>query len=506
MGKFAPTNRHNPCLICDDISGKCRQHDNGELHLCMIYADARLGEIQNGHKCVKEAKAGNWASFKIDNTKEWTQQQRLEWQQSNQQRRQLQAKEDEVRRRRSLSAAERDQQYRALLAELTLHPDDKADLLRRGFTHKEIELCGFKSVQSYQKLQTQFSELLPGIGTGGKNLIVQYGGYLCPVRDIDGLIVACQIRLRALPTGESNRYRWLSTKEQTLHLYTTGFNPKAELPLAIHRPTGKPEGIALVEGTGAKPFLTSQRLNALVIGAAGGQFLASESILKNSLNEFSSELGGVKELTIAPDAGDISNQQVVNRWQKLTAVLKTWGWSVRFAWWGQIHKTDPDIDELENLSCISYISPDEFFKLSDPAPKQEQVQPQQEPAWKQRAKAEWRKNRSFSNAIQTASQWCEWDKPGANTIGFYKAGLGRGKTTRLKNWVKEWRELVEDVGFICLGYRNTLLLQLCEQLGFYHLHDKDAPLMKSDPNGGIALCVDSLWRFNPEILTIKSSF
>jgi hypothetical protein len=68
----------------------------------------------------------------------------------------------------------------------------------------------------------------------------------------------------------------------------------------------------------------------------------------------------------------------------------------------------------------------------------------------------------------------------------------------LKNWVKEWRELVEDVGFICLGYRNTLLLQLCEQLGFYHLHDKDAPLMKSDPNGGIALCVDSLWRFNPE--------
>jgi hypothetical protein len=68
----------------------------------------------------------------------------------------------------------------------------------------------------------------------------------------------------------------------------------------------------------------------------------------------------------------------------------------------------------------------------------------------------------------------------------------------LKNWVKEWRESVEDVGFHRLGYRNTLLLQLCEQLGFYHLHDKDGSLMKSDPNGGIALCVDSLWRFNPE--------
>jgi hypothetical protein len=235
-----------------------------------------------------------------------------------------------------------------------------------------------------------------------------------------------------------------------------------------------------------------------VVGAAGGQFSSSESIFKASLDQLSAELGGVRELIIAPDAGGIANKQVVNQWQQVTALLKKWGWSVQFAWWGQTHKTDPDIDELENLSSISYISPDEFFKLSDPAPKQEQLQPQQEPAWKQRAKAEWRKNRSFSNAIQTASQWCEWDKPRANTISFYKAGLGRGKTTRLKNWVKEWRESVEDVGFICLGYRNTLLLQLCEQLGFYHLHDKEAPLMKSDPNAGIALCVDSLWRFNPE--------
>jgi hypothetical protein len=280
MGNFTPTRRENPCPICENTSGKCREHRDGEIYLCMSFADAGLGEIQNGHKCIKPANGGNWATFKLDNTKEWTEQQRLEWKCENQRRQQQKAKEDEARRRRSLSAVERDQQYRALLTELTLHPDDRADLVRRGFSHKQIELSGFKSVESYQKLQSEFSELLPGIGTGGKNLIVKHGGYLCPVRDIDGLIVACQIRLRALPTGESNRYRWLSTKEQTLHLYTTGFNPKAELPLAIHRPTGKPEGIALVEGTGAKPFLTSQRLNALVIGAAGGQFLSSESTLK----------------------------------------------------------------------------------------------------------------------------------------------------------------------------------------------------------------------------------
>jgi hypothetical protein len=112
-----------------------------------------------------------------------------------------QAKEDEQRRQRSLSAQERDRQYRLLLTELTLHPDDRADLVRRGFSHQEIELSGFKSVGSYQQLQTEFSELLPGIGTGGKNLIVKHCGYLCPVRDADGLILACQIRLRGYLQG-----------------------------------------------------------------------------------------------------------------------------------------------------------------------------------------------------------------------------------------------------------------------------------------------------------------
>jgi hypothetical protein len=68
---------------------------------------------------------------------------------------------------------------------------------------------------------------------------------------------------------------------------------------------------------------------------------------------------------------------------------------------------------------------------------------------------------------------------------------------------------LEDVSFLCLGYRNTLLLQLCgddeekegrkaKGLGFYHLHEHSGMTMKSAPGEGIALCVDSLWRFSPE--------
>jgi hypothetical protein len=466
----------------------------------MTYADARLGEIQSGYKCLKEAKSGNWASFKLDNTQDWSDQQRLDWQVRNEQRRLAQAKEDGERRRRSLSAEERDKQYQELLGSLTLHSHDRADLVRRGFTHEQIELSGFKSVERYQQLQSEFSELLPGVTGNGQRLIVSSAGYLCPVRNADGLIVACQVRLRTLPTSESNRYRWLSGHEQTLHLYPDGCQSNGELPLAVFRPQGKPRGISLAEGTGAKPFLVSQRLNQLVIAAAGGQWASSEATFKRSLDQASVELGGVKELTVYPDAGDTSNASVMSRWERVIRLLQEWDWSVAIAWWGQVDKTHPDIDELDNFTEIEHLTPAEFFGTANKVRTElgfGEKNQTEEPDWKQRAKANWRKKRSFANAIQTASQWCEWERPAANTSAFYKAGLGRGKTTRLKRWVKEWRQ-TEEVGFICLGYRNTLLLQLCEQLGFYHLHDKEAPLMKSDPSGGIALCVDSLWRFNPE--------
>jgi hypothetical protein len=465
----------------------------------MIYGDARFGEIQNGYKCIKPNSGKGWSSWKIDNSQEWSEQQREEWRRLNQQRRQLQTRENEERQGRSLKVEERDRQYRELLESLTLHSDDQADLVRRGFTHEQIELSGFKSVERYQKLQSQFNELLPGVTGNGKRLIVTSAGYLCPVRNADGLIVACQVRLRMLPTSESNRYRWLSGEGQTLHLYPDHCKSDGELPLAVFRPQGKPKGISLAEGTGAKPFLVSQRLNQLVIAAAGGQWASSEATLKYSLDEASLELGGVKELTAYPDAGDIANSSVMKRWQAVVDLLQQWHWSIKFAWWGQVDKTHPDIDELENFSSITYISPDEFWAIGEGHPV-EQKGSDPEPQWKLKAKQAWRKNRQFLADIKESTEWCNFALPSANTTAFFKGGVGRGKTTRLRAWVQDWKQL-EDVSFLCLGYRNTLLLQLCgdkKGLGFHHLHEHSGMAMKSAPSEGIALCVDSLWRFSPE--------
>ena len=495
---LTPTNKNNACQVCEDTAGKCRQgREDLSYWQCMTYADSRKGEIVGDYKCIGHTRDKLWAQFRLDNSQEWSQQQRQDWQQENQRRRNEQASENEQRRRRSLSALQRHEQYTRLLSELTLHLDDRADLVRRGFTHDQIELAGFRSIGRYQQLQSQYSELLPGISRGSRLIIVDEG-YLCPVRNADGLIVACQVRLRSLPTTETSRYRWLNGGNQTLHLYPQGCRSEGELPLAVFRPSGKPEGIALAEGTGAKPFLVSQRLNLLIIGAAGGQWPSSPELFKQTLEKAAIEVSG-KIIKLFPDGGDILNQSVMSRWQRVISLLEEWGWSVAIGWWGQTDKSHPDIDELTDYSQIEFIFPEEFLAKAKVKPTEAKATEQKKgfsQGYQEKAKEAWHAAKRFAANIQRSSQWCDWKLPPSNSIFFGRAGLGRGKTTRLRNWVRTWQE--EGKGFITLGYRNTLLLQLCEKLGFYHLHENDSALMRQDPSGGVALCVDSLWRFRPE--------
>ncbi len=492
-----PSSKGNPCPVCETSNGRCRQsREDADYWQCMTYADSRKGEIVSAFKCIGHTRNQLWGQFRIDNSQEWSEKQHQDWQRENQRRRQQKAREDDERRQRSLSATERHEQYTQLLGELTLYPDHRADLIRRGFTHEQIELSGFKSVGRYQQLRSRYSERLPGISRG-ERLIISEEGYLCPVRNADGLIVACQVRLRSLPTTETNRYRWLSGSKQTLHLYPEGCET-GELPLAVFRPQDKPEGIALAEGTGAKPFLVSQRLNLLTIGAAGGQWASSLELFRQTLEKAALEIEG-KEIKVFPDAGDIANPSVMARWQKIIVLLEEWGWLVEIGWWGQVEKGDPDIDELTDYRKVEYINSQEFLAKAKVKPTEHKPTEQRKgfsEGYQEKALAAWHTAKRFTADIIKASEWCDWKLPLTNSIFFGLAGLGRGKTTRLRNWVRLLQE--EGKGFICLGYRNTLLLQLCEKLGFYHLHENDAAVMRHDPSGGIALCIDSLWRFKPE--------
>jgi hypothetical protein len=347
--KFRPSSKRNPCPVCSDFTGKCR--DNGDAILCRPLGDTRVGEVVGQYKCIAN-KGSGWATFKLDNSAEWTEEKRREWEAQKRYREQEKAREEDERRRRSLWAEERNRGYRALLSQLDLHPDDRADLLRRGFTEQEIEAHGFKSVNANHRLVSPLSPSLPGVKADGWHLAVSGDGYLCSIPAENGFIIGMQIRLRSPIDG--NRYRWLSSNNAVLPL------PNGENPIGLHLPpSGKPEGIALVEGVGAKPRLAAKLLNLAVIGAAGGQFQQSPQQLKNYLSTFT-----CKTVTIFPDAGDIQNQQVINRWKTVKNILNQWGYQVRFAWWGQTTKAENDIDEGVDPSQIEYLSWHQFAAIA----------------------------------------------------------------------------------------------------------------------------------------------
>ena len=492
MSKFIPTTKRNgACEVCGDESGKCRRPRPGEIHLCMTYGDARNGQLENGYKCIANFGRG-WATFKLDNTQNWTDQQRLDWQEHKARRQQQQHAEAEARRRRSLSAVERDRQYRQLLAELTLHPLDCADLHQRGFTNEEIIRCGFKSVEHYQQLQASYSALLPGIGAG-QTLVNYHAGYLCPVRNKDDLIVACQLRLRVLPSGEKNRYRWLASQKRghILHLFPESGNPEGELPLAVQRPMGEPKGIALAEGTGAKPFLVSQRLNLLVIGAAGGQWATSSATFRETLDSLQAELSGLKIIHLYPDAGDVQNRQVMHRWWRVIALLTKWGWTVQVGWWGQIEKSKKDIDELADTSAIEYISPDEFKRIVEECQRENKPGAQEKPndwAWEN-----WVKSRRFTPDRKLNQEKFRFGAiPDSGAIIAAKSGLGTGKTEALIELINS-----TDRAAMIIGYRNNLLFQTINRaasigLNIYHLREDDGHHLIPDDTINQAFCLDSI--------------
>ena len=354
MSRFNLFNRGNSCPICDSNNGRCRETDG--LLLCMT----GTGKIAvPGYKFIGLTKDQTWGQWVLDNQREWTEQQRQHWQQEQQAKRDQRLEAENQRAATAMPAVERDRYYRQLLSPLNLHPTDRIDLVRRGFTDEQILESGFKSVEQWQKLDKTLPHILPGVNLDGRSLNTHSDGYLCPIRDVDGLIVGCQIRLRE---SEDGRYRWLTSKTKKRPKGATPHLPNGELPIAVFRPgkVTQPE-IALVEGTGAKPFLTSQRLGMVAIGAAGGNFASSPETLQRILRT-----AVYKTAVLYPDAGAVQNPNVMRQYRSTWKLLQEWGYTVEVAWWGQTEKAAGDIDELGNFDNIWRISVEGFEAIAHP--------------------------------------------------------------------------------------------------------------------------------------------
>jgi hypothetical protein len=434
----------------------------------MTYADAEKFEIINGYKCLKPAnqsKDGLWSVFKdveldiYQNGTDFDPQLAAERvaRQAEKFLKELEAKEWLALN--SLSVQKRHEFYSQILAELTLDADSDADLKARGLTDAEIEKSDFKSYSYGQRLTGNYPESLPGIKEG--NQLNASNGYLIPCRDFNGNITGLQMRLQN--PSNNNRYLWLSNGNGLLRL-----QPENENPLALYHPITAPKGIALVEGTGAKPYFVAQRLGYLVIGAAGGQWLSSPKLLTKYINQVFEKYGKLP-VTIFPDAGFGLNLKVANKIKNLIEWLqeKEKGLfkpdEIFVADWNQITKAVGDIDEITNFEHIRYLKGYSFLK------KYKQVFENGK-----RFKY-WADSRAkFTADIIQNERWLTIPKGIEKEcdILMIRKGLGGGKTQGLLEFLRS-----QNVVTILEGYRNSLLNQTvtrANEIGLNALHIKDS--------------------------------
>ena len=514
-GKFKRYKKDQECPVCQRHSSKCRYSDgNSDFRYCGN-VDARFGEQVGDWVCVDKARRGHGLSFVHQNKNcfEWNREKETRRLQDQHLLAKLAAKKKEEERKQSfsaraahcLSASDRHKYYTQILKELTLDEESLEDLKRRGFTPEQIEKCNFKSIKKYQELKRKYPKNLPGISWTERSLFVGGAGTIIPVQNVDGLIVALQLRFHKF--SEGGRYRWVSTPS-TAVLQTKEFG---ELPLAVYIPSKlRTFKIVFVEGTGHKPYLAAERMGAVAIGAAGGLHVSSpktlldalakiESALREVVTNFSAinnyqgdwlktqihrslELGLRSEnnenmaslwddldsndveyedrpltqalhnakidgfslaLEIIPDAGFALNPHVKRNLKNLAQILQNNHGPVLVAEWNQICKNCGDIDELPDLKMVRHLQLESFYKKYKAAFENP------------KAFEKWAHERIKLTAdIVQYERWLTIPKDIEKQcdILLIRKGLGAGKTQALIDFL-----LTQTAITLLIGYRNTLL-------------------------------------------------
>ncbi len=355
MSAFIPLKRN--CPVCSGVRRDCRQSKATNLIHCR---HSEANPIDYVFRGLDRQGFGMWAE-KVE-IEAHSEQQREEWRRQRELEKQQRLEAEHQQRAQLLSELERDREIRKVFDQLNLNQEHRADLYRRGLTDDSIKAGGFKSIQQWQKLDSEVSHRLAGVSINGRSLITQ-AGYIWPVKNPKGEILGWQIRK---DDDEIGRFAWPSSATKKRPNGATVHLRNGELPIACHRPaTGQvlTDAIELTEGTGVKPFITAQRLNRITLGAAGGNFASSPETFKSYLDELSAELGGTKSVILSPDAGAVANPNVMRAYRETHELTSSWGYQLKFRWWNQLDKAQPDIDELTGEEAIAYISAEEFLAL-----------------------------------------------------------------------------------------------------------------------------------------------
>lgn len=468
MTGFKPYNQGNPCPVCQGIKD-CKFSLDSDLVLCHSYTSYDPGIP--GWAYTGESSIGVWGKFYPDNGKyrelsEFDREtRRIEKENKRQQ-------EKAALKAKALSRDDRDKAIREINKVVGLTSNHRYRLQNRGLTDEQINKYLLTSKVGYQEIP-QSPLNLPGVYRNGKNLSGKNNGIICPSFDYQGRATGWQVRRDNAKDGE-NKYIWAVSHHPGEKISSK--LPNNEYPTTLVRESKKPSATLYVAEGLLKPIVAGCRHQIDIAGCpVNGNF----HLVPKQVKEFLSL--GYERVIIVPDAGDVINPKVMKRWEKQIEFFNSLGVNLSIAWWSQVSKKAGDIDEIASLENVELISPEEFLEIGKKFKNE---------IWKS-----WINAQEFTPHKTFESQYVSYDIPSAKTIFALKSDMGTGKTTALVDWI---REINKTQGIISIGYRNGLLYQFCQRTNFDHIHEEQALTMLAYDKATIALCADSLLKFQPE--------
>ncbi|MGK7899132.1 MAG: plasmid replication protein, CyRepA1 family, partial [Xenococcus sp. (in: cyanobacteria)] len=326
MSKWNRLGKHRACPVCGGERKDCRSLDlaNG-----ITQYHCRTDNPNPDFELKKPDQLGFGIYFEKAELDAQSQQQKEDWIRQRQAEKKAREEREAKEYAEGLPVELRDREFRKLLSQLSLNPNHRADLERRGLTPEQIEKGMFRSVSKDGTfLNTPISQYLPGAWDWGKSFKSPVDGYLCPILNDNGLIIGGQVRV------DGGGYVWLKTKKSS-HLQN------GELPITAHITEGDKD-LRLVEGI-LKPQVAHCRRGQTYIGAAGGNFANSPQQIKQYIDYVQPQ-----KIILCPDAGSRANKNVLRQYRAIANLLNSWGHELWGESWGQADSKDNcDVDEID---------------------------------------------------------------------------------------------------------------------------------------------------------------
>ena len=221
--------------------------------------------------------------------------------------------------------------YSALLARLTLAPDHKENLLRRGLTETEIERLGYKTmpVMGYTALANQlhtdglYLSGVPGFFRTKDDrwtLVHEQRGILVPVKNEAGEIQGLQLRRDDV---KKRKFRWVSSAEKKDGCHAEGWT---------HLAGDISDSIILTEGP-MKADVIHALTGRTVLAVPGVNSLTQLEAMLTLLRE-----NGLKEVKTAFDMDFATNWHVQNGYNNLMNLIGTMGFQFGTYLWDPRYK------------------------------------------------------------------------------------------------------------------------------------------------------------------------